>query len=68
MKYLVFKSGKVKIFPENISHDTQGNKKNTKSAGYFKMKNGKVETYAKSYSLNIPSRKKDAKLIEKKLK
>ena len=44
-----------------------GTKKNTKSAGYFKVKSGKIETYDKSHSLDIPSRKKDAKLVEKKL-
>ena len=68
MKYLITKTNKVKVFPENISHHTKGTKSNTKSAGYFRIRNGKVETYDKSHSLNIKPKQGDHKLIEKKLK
>jgi hypothetical protein len=68
MKYLITKQNKVKIFPESISHSEMGNKNTVKSAGYIRIKNGKVETYDKSHSLNIPSRKNDAKLVVKELK
>ena len=65
MKYVVLKDNKVKVFPESVSHSTMGTKKTIKSAGFIRIKNGKVETYDKSHSLNIPSRKSDAKLVEK---
>lgn len=68
MKYLVTKSNQVKVFPESVSHSSKGSRKTVKSAGYFHFKNGKIETYSKSHSLNIPSKKSDAKLIEKTLK
>jgi hypothetical protein len=41
-----------------------GTKKTVKSAVYLRIKNGKLETYDKSHSINIPSRKSDAKVIE----
>ena len=65
MKYIITKQNKVKVFPESVSHSTMGTKKTIKSAGYIKIENGKIKTYDKSHSLNIPSKKSDAKLIEK---
>ena len=65
MKYVVLKNNRVKVFPDNVSHSEKGTRKTVKSEGYFRIKNGKVETYSSSHSLNIPSKKSDAKLIEK---
>lgn len=67
MKYLIMKSGRVKTFPDNVSHSKMGSKKTVRSGGFVRIRNGKTETYDKSYSLNIPSRKSDAKLVEKHL-
>lgn len=65
MKYLITKSNKVKVFPEATSHSSKAKKSEVKSAGYFNMKDGKINVYGKSHSYNILPRKNDAKLIEK---
>jgi len=55
MKYIITNKGKVKTFPENVSHSRMGTKMNVKSAGYFNVVNGQVVVSGSSHSLGIPS-------------
>ena len=69
MKYIIFKNGTVKTFPENVSHSTQTESKgDVASAGYFKKSpDDGIKAYGKSHSMNIPSKTGDSKILEKHL-
>ncbi len=69
MKYLITKQNQVKIFPDVLSHSKMADPKKIKSAGYFRVSKNKqeIETYGKSHSTGIKSKKEDARLVTKQL-